>query len=568
MKPFYKGERYRQAASPKLVDMVETGAWHSMDYVETIDTFAKLADEADDDDWAYLGAIDRYFLFTTIFGRVDAFHPWLFDRCREVELNPDGYLDLWARDHYKSSLITFAGSIQEIINDPEITIGVFSHTKPIAKAFVKQIRRELESNEKLRRLYPHVAWEKRHHSPLWTDDAFIVRRETNPKEGTVEAHGLVDGQPTSKHFRLLIYDDVVTRESVNTPDQIRKTTEAWELSDNLGSRNDRRWHIGTRYHFGDTYGELMSRNVVIPRVYPATYDGTEDGEPVFLSKEKWAAKKMAQRSTLAAQMLQNPIAGKERMFQPLWFRPYEIRAGVINVYIMGDPSKGSTNRSDRTAIPVIGIDANNNKYLLDGYCHRMNLGDRWKNLKNLHKKWSKMPGVNILKVGWERFGQQTDDEFFKLRMQEERYFFNIEELAWPRDNTFSKADRVERLQPDLQYSRFYMPAYVWEKGVGECTWSYDVDLGRLVFHKKVGDTKTIQRAKQRGQGYLSARMIRRIDENGDPYDVTKMLMDELSFFPFSPHDDLCDAASRIYDMDPMAAVWEERGILDKVFEDA
>ena len=171
---------------------------------------------------------DLYALLRYGCNRADCDNDWVFDRCREVQRNPDGYLDLWAREHYKSTIITFALTIQDILRNPEITVGIFSHTRPIAKGFLRQIKREFESNVLLKRLFADVLWDRPGtESPKWSEDeGIIVKRKGNPKEATLEAWGLVDGQPTSKHYKLQVYDDTVTRESVTTPDMIGKVRHA------------------------------------------------------------------------------------------------------------------------------------------------------------------------------------------------------------------------------------------------------------------------------------------------------------------------------------------------------
>lgn len=236
---------------------------------------------------------DLFFLLVHGMGRSDVDCDWLYERCREVQAEPDGCLDLWARAHYKSTIITVGETIRTILNEPNTTIGIFSHTKSVARAFLKQIKREFEGNVLLQELFPHICPPGRGEKRSWSeDDGLVVVRDKNPKESTLEAWGLVDGMPTGKHFDILIYDDVVTPESVTTPDQIKKTTQAWQISLNLGATHGaRRRMIGTRYHAADTYADLIRKGSVKVRLHAATVDGSPQGAPVFLSPEVLEEKK-------------------------------------------------------------------------------------------------------------------------------------------------------------------------------------------------------------------------------------------------------------------------------------
>lgn len=509
----------------------------------------------------WLGMHDLFYLLVRQLRREDVDNDWIFDRCREVERDRNWYLDLWARDHYKSTIITFAMTIQDILLDPEITVGIFSHTRPVAKKFLQQIKNEFEQNQLLKALYPDVLWaDPRREASKWSeDDGIIVRRKSNPKESTVEAWGLVDGQPTGRHYKLRVYDDVVTRESVSTPEQIEKTTSAWELSDNLGSRGGVARYIGTRYALYDTYSVMLKREAVTPRIYAATHNGRMDGRPVYLTDQEWERKlRTTSRSMIASQQLQNPMADETAMFKTEWLRQYEVRPRTLNVYILCDPSRGRSNDSDNTAMAVIGVSVSGAKYLLDGFCHRMSLTQRWINLRNLYKKWSKTRGAQHVGVGYERYGMQTDDEYFKERQQREDLFFNIEELAYPRDGTNSKRERVERLEPDFRNSRFYLPLPVYYDGkpsvweidtyVNRVTGERSPTWGDILYHPVQRLTKQQVEVVEAGSPDLVARAIKCVDQDGKVYDLTLRFIEEYSYFPFGQHKDLIDATSRIYDM--------------------
>lgn len=555
-----------------------------LDFEETLEFYEWAETVMTDTDRALLGCNDRFYLLAALCHRPDVLHPWIFERAREVEANPDGHLDLWARYHYKSTICTFAGCIQEIAIDPEITIAIMSGTNVVAKPFQKQIMEELESNEDLKRIYSDVFWaEPRKEAPQWSlDKGIIVKRKTNPKESTLEAFGLIDGMRTGKHYRLLNYDDLIDESMVDNPEVVKKVTTRWELSDNLGPtfEKPRKWHQGTRYSYADTYGILIDRAVLKTRIHAATENGQLNGKPVLISQEKWDEVKKTQRSTVAAQMLLNPTAGNANMFQMGDLRHYDVIPSVLNVYILVDPSKGRTQRSDRTAIAVIGVDVAGNKYLLDGYCHRMKLSRRYELICQLREKWTNHTGVQMVRVGYEQFGMVSDLDVIEEYQRRDDEAFEIVELSTPVQGKFSKTDRISRLEPDFNGNSFYLPAVVYhpeysfneDKGGYKAQTLWDVwteedwrrmseagardnpAIGTVVYRTMQGLTRQQRFCEATMQSHRIVKPLRRLNEDGEIYDLTRIFIEEYRLAPFAPHDDLIDAASRIYDMEPTSPV--------------
>lgn len=439
---------------------------------------------------------DLFFLMVYVLHRQDIDRDWLFDRCREVQHNPNGYLDLWARDHYKSSIITYGLTIQDVLNNPEITIGIFSFIRPIAKSFLRQIKTDFESNEELKELFPDIFWKNpRKESPKWSeDDGIVIKRKSNPKESTIEAWGLVDGMPTGRHFRLRIYDDIITEKSVTTPEMIKKVTNAWELSQNLGTEGGAFRVIGTRYHFADTYHVMKDRKSVVPREYPATKNGKAKGEPILISKESLANKRRDMGLyTFSCQMLLSPVAEEMQELKPKWLQYWPaMYYRNLNIYLLCDPAGKKKKENDYTVFTVWGIGADENYYIIEWVRKRLNLAERSDVLFALQRKYKPQ------KVAYEVYGMQSDIEHYKDRMNRTNYRFPIEEVG----GSVAKEDRIRKLVPLFEQGRIYLPE--------TCV---------------------------------------RVGDDGKQEDLTQIFIkEEFKLFPFSVHDDMLDCMARIIDI--------------------
>lgn len=446
--------------------------------------------------------------------RQDMENDWLFTRCKEVEKNPNGYIDLWAREHYKSTIITFAKTIQDIlashgqgaIIDRECTVGIFSHTRPIAKKFLQQIKSELENNKTLQQLFPDVLYSNpEKDAQKWSEDGgLIVRRAGNPKEATVEAHGLVDGQPIGVHFTHMIYDDVVVISSVTSPEMMNKTMEALEMSYSLGTEGGVRRFIGTRYHFNDAYKTIMDRGTAKPRIHPATDDGTMTGKPVFLTQESLDEKRRDRGPyVFSSQMLLNPKADETQGMLREWVSDRHIGPSWkgMNVYLLFDPASSKKKTSDYTAAWVVGLHHDNRIYVLDILRDRLNLTQRTERLFEWHRKF------DPIDTRYEKYGKDSDIEHILSQQKRQNYRFQITQVG----GQTSKTDRIKRLIPYFEQGRIVLPRTCYKTG-------YD------------GKTTDL---------------------------VADFVEQEFMAFPVGVHDDMLDALARLFEPD-LALIWPTR----------
>ena len=171
-------------------------------------------------------------------------------------------MDLAPRGHGKSTIGDVDFCITKVLRNPDIRIMLGSKTQTQASAFLKEIRTHFEQNVNLIRIFGD--WKKSRDN-VWNDKEFTVNRRTViKKEATVSALG-ASGAVVSKHFDIIIGDDLVGFENARTEAQ-RKVLKEWFYSSLYPTLEpDGEIHIlGTRYSPMDLYEDLIkSKNYKI-----------------------------------------------------------------------------------------------------------------------------------------------------------------------------------------------------------------------------------------------------------------------------------------------------------------
>jgi phage terminase large subunit-like protein len=161
----------------------------------------------------------------------------------------------------KTTVGTIAKAIHYLLKDRDCRILIATKTSQNAEDFLKEIKQHFESNERLKEVFGEYVGEDR-----WDTKAIQVAGRTRPmKEPSIMTVG-VEGAVASKHYDVIIADDLVDEDNSRTQYQRTRMVDWYYkmLAPCLQPPNPKFpyrgdfHHSGTRFHFNDLYGHLTA----------------------------------------------------------------------------------------------------------------------------------------------------------------------------------------------------------------------------------------------------------------------------------------------------------------------
>jgi hypothetical protein len=338
-------------------------------------------------------------------------------------------LVLWPRDHGKSAMIAYRVA-WEITKNPAIRVLYISSTANLAEKQLKFIKDILDSKQ-YRRYWPEMTNPDEGKREKWTSTEISVdhprRKAEYIRDPTVFTGGLTTGL-TGMHCDIAVLDDVVVRENAYTDEGRDKVRAQYSLLASIESADAREWVVGTRYFPTDLYNDLLSMQTdefneegeithsdEVYETMEAAVEDVGDGTGQFLwprqqrSDGKWfgfdsrilATKrsKYLDKTQFRAQYYNNPNDSESAPISRDLFQYYNrgmlersnglsYKGRRLNVFAAVDFAYSLRKKADFTAIVVVGVDAQNNYYVLDIERFKTNkIKEYFDRILKLHNLW-------------------------------------------------------------------------------------------------------------------------------------------------------------------------------------
>lgn len=354
---------------------------------------------------------------------------------------------LLPRGSLKTSIATISYSVQQILQNPDIRILIASETLNQAQKFLSEIKGHFES-EKFRYYYgdlrKDVGWKE--------GEITVNSRKANKKEPTISTAG-IDVTRTGMHYSLIIVDDPHSQKNITNSEQIEQVKNWYRLLLSMLEPDGHILLIGTRWDFHDLYSTIEKE---LSGEYDIMIRSAIENGQLFYPKRLTAEFLKEQRKEqgeyiFSAQYLLNPTPSALQVFKEFDIKFYDEIPDNLAVFMACDPSltEDEKVKGDSTAIVVVGIDPNNNWYILAVVNEHLSPDQINQKLFELYRYWGP------LKIGIESvvFSKLLKPAFEKYVL-EKGFFPLVEEL---KSGGLAKELRIKSLQPLYEQHKIYMP---------------------------------------------------------------------------------------------------------------
>ncbi len=341
------------------------------------------------------------------------------------------------RGHAKSTIVSLAYPLHQILFEQRHFIILVSDSKDQAEMFVAQVKLELEENERIRQDFGDM----RTLSP-WADDKFLTKNGV-----LVMARG--SGQKIrglrNRQYRpdLVVIDDLENDESVRNPRRIQKALK-WIVEAVYGSltHDASLFMIGTLLSRNSVLAQLLENPEWSTRKYQALLP---DGTPLWparWSKEELQHRKAIMGAASFNKEFMNDPRDEEGLFREDWIRFYdesELAGRGLAHYMFIDPSVGAGETADFKAVVTVGVDTKEMVYYVrDAWIRKASIDAMIRAAYVRYERYRPI-FVGIESNGFQKVLLRDFDRY----AQEKGFYLPIRQV----NHSIAKESRVARLSP-------------------------------------------------------------------------------------------------------------------------
>jgi len=337
---------------------------------------------------------------------------------------------LFPRDHGKSRLVAYRVA-WELTKDPTLRVLYISATANLAEKQLTFIK-GLMTSDIFRRYWPEHIHPEEGKRSKWTNSEIALdhplRKSENIRDPSVFTAGLTTGI-TGMHCDIAVLDDVVVSENAYTEEGRGKVRAQYSLLSSIEGADAKEWVVGTRYHPKDLYNDMMQMqediyddtgdktgSESIYETYERAIENYGDGTGEFLWPRQqrrdgkffgFDARILAQkrgkyldRVQFRAQYYNSPDDPDNRpidynqcqYFERKFLKQdgghWHYKSTRLNIVASVDFAYSTRKTADYTAIVVVGVDADNNIYVLDIVRFRTDkISEYFKHILDLYNRW-------------------------------------------------------------------------------------------------------------------------------------------------------------------------------------